>query len=105
MAHTNFEAMLPGTPGFRADYREFSPFDGEPLEASKRAYKAKSGDWQIKPMTELLADLDEADLGFCLNCGAQDQEVEPDAARYTCECCGAPKVFGAAELALRGLYF
>lgn len=105
MAHPNFEAMLPGTPGFRADYREFSPFDGEPLEASKRAYKTKSGDWQIKPMSDLLGDLDEENLGFCLNCGAQDQTAEPDAVRSVCEDCGAPKVFGAAELALRGIYF
>lgn len=105
MAHPNFEAMLPGQPGFRADYREFSPFDGEPLGNLGRAYKAKSGKWQIMPSIELLSDLDVDDLGFCLNCGTQDQETEPDAARYHCYCCGEHKVFGAAELIMRGLCF
>lgn len=38
--------------------------------------------------------------GFCLACGAQHDGVEPDARRYTCEECDAPKVYGAEEILL-----
>lgn len=38
--------------------------------------------------------------GFCTACGAEAQDVEPDARRYVCETCGAPAVYGAEELAL-----
>jgi hypothetical protein len=37
-------------------------------------------------------------LGFCLACGAEAYEVEPDARGYKCEACGKPKVYGAQEL-------
>lgn len=45
----------------------------------------------------------EADdnLGFCLACGAETSPVEPDARGYTCEECGKPQVFSAAELLFR----
>lgn len=36
--------------------------------------------------------------GFCLACGAEAYNVEPDARRYVCESCGEPRVFGAEEL-------
>jgi hypothetical protein len=39
-------------------------------------------------------------LGFCTNCGADADGVEPDARNYKCECCGQPWVFGAEELLL-----
>jgi len=82
-----------------------SPFDGEPLGEDKRAYKAKSGKLQIKPSLKLLQELDENSEGFCLNCGEAGQMAEPDAAQYKCEGCGEHKVYGAAELLLRGLTF
>ena len=41
--------------------------------------------------------------GFCLACGAEADNVEPDARRYTCDACGADRVFGAEEIALMGL--
>ncbi len=41
---------------------------------------------------------DDEHGGFCLACGAEAFGVEPDARKYTCEDCGAPKVYGAAEL-------
>ena len=42
----------------------------------------------------------EADdnLGFCLACGAEAFNVEPDAHEYECESCGEHRVFGAEEL-------
>jgi hypothetical protein len=42
----------------------------------------------------------EADdnIGFCLACGAEHYGVEPDACKYPCEECDAPKVYGAQEL-------
>jgi len=41
--------------------------------------------------------------GFCLACGAFGQQMEPDARRYTCDCCGEPKVFGIPELLIIGI--
>ena len=42
----------------------------------------------------------EADdsIGFCLACGAEAMNVEPDARKYTCDVCGKPKVYGAQEI-------
>jgi len=38
--------------------------------------------------------------GFCLACGADADDCEPDARRYECEACGAKKVYGAEEVLL-----
>lgn len=70
-----------------------------------KSYTAKNGAQQFKPSTTLLQELDAEGMGFCLACGETAEGVEPDARRYICEHCGAPKVYGAAELALMGLYF
>ena len=70
-----------------------------------KPYTTKSGAKQFKPSAALLQELDANNMGFCLACGETAEGVEPDARRDTCECCGAPKVYGAAELALMGLYF
>jgi hypothetical protein len=43
--------------------------------------------------------------GLCLVCGEEADGCEPDAARYTCESCDEPQVYGAAELLIRGLYW
>ena len=42
----------------------------------------------------------EADdhLGFCVACGAEHGECEPDARKYKCENCGLNAVYGAEEL-------
>jgi hypothetical protein len=37
-------------------------------------------------------------LGFCLQCGAERGQCEPDAREYKCEECGASKVYGAEEI-------
>jgi len=42
----------------------------------------------------------EENIGFCLACGHEQECVEPDAAHYTCEVCGEPKVFGREEVML-----
>jgi hypothetical protein len=52
---------------------------------------------------EQITQADEDGVGFCLACGEESECVEPDARGYTCECCGKPKVYGAAEIALMGL--
>lgn len=39
-------------------------------------------------------------MGFCLACGAEHYGIEPDARRYECEECDAPKVYGAEEILL-----
>ncbi len=37
-------------------------------------------------------------IGICIACGDEQFGVEPDARKYTCESCGASKVYGAQEL-------
>ena len=36
--------------------------------------------------------------GFCVKCGHQQGDCEPDAREYECENCGEHAVFGAVEL-------
>ena len=40
--------------------------------------------------------------GICLGCDAIQSQVEPDARRVTCQSCGKPFVYGAAQLLLMG---
>lgn len=68
-------------------------------------YRTKSGLTQHKPSIELITRMANEGQGFCLACGAISHDVEPDARRYVCKECGAPKVYGAEELALMGLTF
>ena len=60
------------------------------------AHETKKAKVTLEQMMEAV----EADdcRGFCLACGAEAYNVEPDARKYTCESCGEPKVFGAEEL-------
>lgn len=46
------------------------------------------------------AENDEEYIGFCVACGAEHYEVEPDARRYECDHCGKHKVYGAQEILL-----
>jgi Zn finger protein HypA/HybF involved in hydrogenase expression len=71
-----------------------------------QAYKTKSGVTQYKPAFDELTECIEGDNceGWCLACGASQSGCEPDAQRYTCEGCGAAKVYGAEELMLMGLH-
>ena len=45
----------------------------------------------------LMALEDDDNSGFCLECGEQAWNVEPDARGYECESCGAKAVHGAEE--------
>ena len=62
-------------------------------------YKTKTGLTQYKPVLYGMPD----EGGWCLKCGQEVSGVEPDARRYTCECCGEPKVYGLEELLVMGL--
>lgn len=74
-------------------------------KATIREYRTKAGRTQYKPSIELVMLMEEEGQGFCLACGEVQDGVESDATRYTCECCGEAKVYGAGELALMGLIF
>lgn len=41
--------------------------------------------------------------GFCIKCGAEHYNIEPDARNYECEECGENQVFGAEEILMMGL--
>lgn len=47
-----------------------------------------------------LMDAVESDeyIGFCRNCGAEHDGVEPDACKYPCDECGKNQVYGAETL-------
>jgi predicted amidophosphoribosyltransferase len=40
------------------------------------------------------------DNGICISCGADVEEVEPDAERYKCPQCGQHTVYGGEQLVL-----
>jgi len=69
-----------------------------------REYTTKTG--KIQTLPTLGEDVTEANFedgtGWCLACGDTQSNCEPDARCYTCEQCGAEKVYGLAELALMG---
>lgn len=44
------------------------------------------------------AEDDMSNTGFCLACGNEQHNCEPDAREYECEECGERKVYGAEEL-------
>lgn len=69
-----------------------------------KAYTAKNGKQQFKPSFKWIEANSEDNVGFCLACGQEADGVEPDARKYICAACGAPKVYGAEELGLMGLY-
>ena len=55
-------------------------------------------------LDQIMAAIEADDcLGFCLACGEEAYNVEPDARRYTCESCGKAQVYGAEELLLMGV--
>lgn len=74
-------------------------------KSRKMQYVARSGAKQWKPSIEYVMTLSENYEGFCLACGKTQPCVEPDARRYACESCNAPKVYGAEQLVLMGLVF
>ncbi len=45
---------------------------------------------------------DDGYVGFCLACGEDAYNVEPDACKYLCESCGERAVYGASEVLLMG---
>jgi len=69
-----------------------------------KTYKTKNGIIQYKPSENDLLNAIDNMGGFCLACGVEADRVEPDARRYTCECCNKAKVYGGEELLLMGLY-
>lgn len=70
-------------------------------------YLAKNGSMQYKPAFSWLSDIVDSDnsSGFCLACGEENDGIEPDARKYTCDCCNAAKVYGAETLILMGLFY
>ena len=43
------------------------------------------------------------DIGFCIKCGTEAYNVEPDARQYYCESCEELGVYGLQELLLMGI--
>jgi hypothetical protein len=72
----------------------------------RESYKAESGRTLYRPVveeTELRHALFSDNLGFCLECGAETDGIEPDARKYRCDECGMLMVYGLEELLMMGL--
>jgi hypothetical protein len=59
-------------------------------------HKSITLDRVTEAVEETMFGLENA--GFCLACGADAYDVEPDAEKYTCEECGAHAVYGAEQV-------
>ncbi len=46
---------------------------------------------------------EDENVGFCMACGEERGNVEPDARHYHCDSCGEDQVFGAEEIILNFL--
>ena len=70
-----------------------------------KAYTTKAGATQFKASRASVESCITGDnnKGWCLACGKSQHGVEPDARKYVCEHCGAPKVYGGEELLMMGL--
>ena len=68
-------------------------------------YMTRAGTKQYRPSLQMAMILNGQGQGFCLACAHEQEGVEPDAVRYTCESCSAPKVYGAEQIVLMGLTF
>lgn len=42
----------------------------------------------------------DENIGFCLDCGEEHSNIEPDAESYVCQCCGENSVSGAEQILL-----
>ena len=69
-----------------------------------KAYTSKTGLKLFKPSASDLLIAIELNNGFCLSCGAENEQIEPDARKYSCTCCNACLVYGAEQLFLMNLY-
>lgn len=68
-----------------------------------REYKARNGQTRYMPSVAQFEAMIGEQEGWCVACGEEQSGVEPDARRYTCECCGEQTVYGAEEMVLMGL--
>lgn len=53
---------------------------------------------KLTPEMIMAAIEEDSNSGFCINCGAETDGVEPDAEEYMCDACGGPFVYGAEQL-------
>jgi len=56
----------------------------------------------VQVPTSIILGTSLEDIGYCLACGAERYQTEPDARRYPCEDCGGDTVYGAQELLMDG---
>lgn len=81
----------------RTDYGRASPSVASTLRGMPMKMHASiTYDRVMAACHARIASLDNP--GFCLACGAEAYDCEPDARRYICLECGEPEVYGAEEL-------
>jgi hypothetical protein len=57
---------------------------------------------QVYELALIAVEENEDCVGFCLACGTEHSDVEPDAQEYECEACGEPAVYGAEQIVIMG---
>lgn len=67
-----------------------------PVTTSKKLHSSITSDRVCSAIERSQTSLDNP--GFCIVCGEEADNCEPDARRYKCECCGARAVYGAEEI-------
>lgn len=69
----------------------------------KQEYTTKAGIKQFMPVLSVRQMMSRETTGWCLKCGQEVQNVEPDARKYVHARCGEPKVYGLQELLIMNL--
>jgi|TARA_R110002110_G_scaffold110087_5_gene274553 hypothetical protein len=74
------------------------------MEPMMFSFTAKDGTVVHVPEEEI-SGMSMDDVGYCIECGTERYNTEPDARNYPCddEDCGKKAVFGAQELLMMGL--
>jgi hypothetical protein len=54
-------------------------------------------------LEEIEDALRDGNVGYCIKCGAEKYDCEPDAREYACDECEEHAVYGAEELLVMGL--
>ena len=82
----------------RSELRDHVKQSWRRQETKMKMHESVTADRVMEACQRRITTLDNP--GFCVSCGADADDCEPDARYYECENCGERKVFGAEELML-----
>jgi hypothetical protein len=68
-----------------------------------KTYLSKDGARLFSMTKREYLEFSNGSCGFCLSCGVEHSQVEPDAQGYICTSCEEPTVMGIEDMLLEGL--